>query len=67
MRDGTPDKIAGLITNYTDIESFQTKMQGPGGVHSMGHFTIAGDPGSDFYTSAGGMSCPFFHYCLSIS
>ncbi|KAK3383479.1 hypothetical protein B0T24DRAFT_688013 [Lasiosphaeria ovina] len=48
--------IVSLITSSKDIGTFQTAMQavGPGsgmGVHNAGHFTIAGDPGGDFYTS----------------
>lgn len=63
MRYATTDKIVSLMTNYTDIGSFQTKMQGPESVHGAGHFTIAGDPGGDFYTSPGGMwSHPSYHH-----
>ncbi|KAH6628199.1 hypothetical protein F5144DRAFT_493509 [Chaetomium tenue] len=52
--------IVSLITSSADIGTFQTVMQGTGGfgiggggmgVHGAGHFTIAGDPGGDFYTS----------------
>ncbi|KAK4144974.1 uncharacterized protein C8A04DRAFT_10984 [Dichotomopilus funicola] len=51
--------ITSLITGSADIGTFQTVMQGTGGfggatgmgVHGAGHFTIAGDPGGDFYTS----------------
>ncbi|KAK4039370.1 hypothetical protein C8A01DRAFT_47161 [Parachaetomium inaequale] len=52
--------IVSLITASKDLATFQTVMQGAGGfgvggggmgVHSAGHFTIAGDPGGDFYTS----------------
>ncbi|KAL2175532.1 uncharacterized protein P884DRAFT_301613 [Thermothelomyces heterothallicus CBS 202.75] len=52
--------IVDLITTSADIGTFQTVMQGAGGfgvgpagmgVHAAGHFTIAGDPGGDFYTS----------------
>ncbi|KAK3943117.1 hypothetical protein QBC46DRAFT_422272 [Diplogelasinospora grovesii] len=48
--------IVDLITNSKDIGTFQTTMQtvnpmGGMGVHGAGHFTIAGDPGGDFYTS----------------
>ncbi|KAF8851192.1 tyrosinase [Acephala macrosclerotiorum] len=47
-----------LITGYTDIGSFQTRMQGDFasgfyGVHTGGHFTIGGDPGGDLFTSPG--------------
>lgn len=50
--------IVNLITTSRDIGTFQDAMQVSGrsggsrmGVHSAGHFTIAGDPGGDFYTS----------------
>ncbi|KAF2477543.1 Di-copper centre-containing protein [Lindgomyces ingoldianus] len=52
-RDATTAKIASLITGSKDINTFQTTMQSGTGVHSAGHFTISGDPGSDFYTSPG--------------
>lgn len=49
-----------LITEHTDIGSFQGWMQGPFsqglpdyGVHTGGHYIISGDPGGDFYTSPG--------------
>jgi tyrosinase len=47
-----------LITNRTDILSFQNRMQGdfPAsylGVHAGGHFWIGGDPGGDLYASPG--------------
>lgn len=61
------EDIVSLITNSKNIGTFQDVMQGVGGggfgggfgggggggmgVHSAGHFTIAGDPGGDFYTS----------------
>lgn len=50
--------VLGLIQNSRDLATFQNVMQGAGGfggaamgVHSAGHYTIAGDPGGDFYTS----------------
>lgn len=49
--------IVSLITTSADIGTFQNVMQGGAGgfggmgVHGAGHFTIAGDPGGDFYTS----------------
>jgi len=52
-RDATTAKIASLITSSSNINAFQTNMQAGTGVHSAGHFTISGDPGSDFYTSPG--------------
>jgi tyrosinase len=53
QRDCTTDKIAALITSSQNIGNFQNTMQAANGVHSGGHFTIAGDPGSDFYVSPG--------------
>ena len=45
--------IVSLINNSRDINTFQNVMQAvaPIGVHVAGHYTIAGDPGGDFYTS----------------
>ncbi|KAI5779941.1 hypothetical protein DFH27DRAFT_364301 [Peziza echinospora] len=50
--------IAELILSNPTISKFQTRMQGDFangflGVHSAGHFTIAGDPGGDLYVSPG--------------
>ena len=53
QRDATTAKIATLITGSKDINTFQTRMQAMDGVHPAGHFTISGDPGSDFYVSPG--------------
>ncbi|KAF2751134.1 Di-copper centre-containing protein [Sporormia fimetaria CBS 119925] len=52
-RDATTAKIASLITTSSNIATFQNVMQQTNGVHGAGHFTIAGDPGSDFYVSPG--------------
>ncbi|KAF2786526.1 Di-copper centre-containing protein [Melanomma pulvis-pyrius CBS 109.77] len=52
-RDATTAKIASLITGSANIGAFQNNMQSQNGVHSGGHFTISGDPGSDFYVSPG--------------
>lgn len=52
-RDATTAKIAALITGSANINAFQTTMQSGNGVHSGGHFTVSGDPGSDFYVSPG--------------
>ncbi|KAF7182921.1 hypothetical protein CNMCM7691_002665 [Aspergillus felis] len=54
----TTDQVVDLINNYTDILSFQNRMQGdfPNGflgIHSGGHYTIGGDPGGDFFVSPG--------------
>lgn len=47
-----------LITQSSDISSFQTAMQGDFatgfyGVHTAGHFTFGGDPGGDIFSSPG--------------
>lgn len=47
-----------LLTNYNDVYDFETVMQGvPGsssvGVHGGGHYTIAGNPGGDTFSSPG--------------
>ncbi|KAF2112630.1 hypothetical protein BDV96DRAFT_648882 [Lophiotrema nucula] len=52
-RDATTAKIAALITSSANIATFQNTMQSGTGVHPAGHFTISGDPGSDFYVSPG--------------
>ncbi|TVY44172.1 Tyrosinase-like protein [Lachnellula occidentalis] len=57
-RWSTEDNSTTLITENSDIDSFQTTMQGnftagSYGVHGAGHFTIGGDPGGDIYTSPG--------------
>ncbi|KAB5559646.1 hypothetical protein GE09DRAFT_1285613 [Coniochaeta sp. 2T2.1] len=49
--------IVSLITNAKTIGNFQDTLQFAGsaqagiGLHAGGHYTIAGDPGGDFYTS----------------
>ncbi|KAF2875087.1 hypothetical protein BDV95DRAFT_307940 [Massariosphaeria phaeospora] len=53
QRDATTAKIAALITSSANINTFQNQMQSGTGVHPAGHFTISGDPGSDFYVSPG--------------
>src|SRR4051812_42763510 len=55
-RYGRTQDIVSLINNSKTIATFQETMQavtagGGMGVHNAGHFTIAGDPGGDFYTS----------------
>jgi len=47
-----------LIVGYTDIASFQNRLQGDFnngylGIHSGGHYTDGGDPGGDFFASPG--------------
>ncbi|KAN0106125.1 Di-copper centre-containing protein [Hyaloscypha variabilis] len=54
----TDTNSSDLITQNTNIASFQTTMQGDFatgfyGVHTGGHFTIGGDPGGDIFTSPG--------------
>lgn len=55
-RYGRTQDIVALIQNSRNIATFQDTMQavtpnGGMGVHNAGHFTIAGDPGGDFYIS----------------
>jgi len=50
--------VVDLILDHNDIWDFEMVMQGvPGsgniGVHGGGHYTIAGDPGSDLFVSPG--------------
>ncbi|PGH14377.1 hypothetical protein AJ80_05967 [Polytolypa hystricis UAMH7299] len=54
----TIEQTASLIKNSDDIFAFEDDMQlgvSPDdiGIHGGGHFTIGGDPGSDFYVSPG--------------
>jgi tyrosinase len=54
----TDQNSTDLITQNTDIYTFQNTMQGNFsagfyGVHTGGHFTIGGDPGGDIFTSPG--------------
>lgn len=61
----TDEKVVSLITQYTDILSFQDQMQNyaPGtmGVHNGGHYTIGGDAGADFYNSPSEPAFWFHH------
>ncbi|KAK1758292.1 hypothetical protein QBC47DRAFT_440839 [Echria macrotheca] len=50
-RYGRTEDIVRLIQNAKSIGPFQDNMQASNGVHNTGHFTIAGDPGGDFYIS----------------
>jgi tyrosinase len=57
-RWSTDSNTTDLITQNTDISSFQTTMQGDFangvfGVHTAGHFTGGGDPGGDIFVSPG--------------
>jgi tyrosinase len=50
--------IYDLIVGYTNISSFQNRLQGDFntgylGIHSGGHYTDGGDPGGDFFASPG--------------
>lgn len=61
-RESTDANSTALITENTDIDSFQTLMQGnfPAGivgVHTAGHMWVAGDPGADLFASP---ADPFF-------
>jgi tyrosinase len=49
------EDIVRLITMNDNILQFQNQMQSvnPANIHSAGHYTINGDPGSDFYVSPG--------------
>ena len=51
MAYGKTEDIVNSIVNYDTIVAFQNFMQGGTGVHGVGHFTVAGDPGGDFYIS----------------
>jgi tyrosinase len=70
-RNWTKDSdIYDLIVGYTDILSFQDRMQGDFntgylGIHSGGHYTDGGDPGGDFFASPGDPY--FFFYIVSES
>jgi len=57
-RYARPEDIVSLIINSTNVGAFQKVMQSSTssatpGVHGVGHYTIGGDPGADFYTSPG--------------
>lgn len=65
-RYGRTSDIADLITGHDTILSFQDAMEnhtpsGGLGVHRVGHFTIAGDPAGDFYTSPNDPAFWFHH------
>jgi tyrosinase len=60
MRDAKTSDIIALITNYTDVGSFQTRMQSKG-VHGAGHFTVNGDPGADLYVTPADPAFWFHH------
>jgi tyrosinase len=50
-RYGKTTDIVTQITNFQRILPFQNYLQGQSGVHGVGHFTVSGDPGGDFYIS----------------
>ncbi|KAK8064684.1 hypothetical protein PG994_007322 [Apiospora phragmitis] len=49
----TAQSIVNLVTQSPGVALFQNTMQALNNVHTSGHFTIAGDPAGDFYTSPG--------------
>jgi tyrosinase len=57
----TSDEMVTKLLNSPDMKTFWYDMQGGQnafsnnfmGVHTAGHFTVGGDPGSDFFTSPG--------------
>lgn len=57
----TNDEMVTRLLNSPDMKTFWYDMQGGQtafsnnfmGVHTAGHFTVGGDPGSDFFTSPG--------------
>ncbi|KAL2837830.1 hypothetical protein BJX68DRAFT_272915 [Aspergillus pseudodeflectus] len=54
----TTNYVVELIENYDTVEAFQNRMQGDFehgylGIHTGGHITIGGDPGSDVFVSPG--------------
>jgi tyrosinase len=63
----TNDKMVTKLLNSPDMKTFWYDMQGGDpafannfmGVHTAGHFTVGGDPGSDFFTSPGD---PWFYF-----
>lgn len=54
---GTTAHMVNLTTgDFSGIRTWQAALEGSNargepGLHGVGHFTIAGDPGGDFYTS----------------
>ena len=50
-RFGKTKDIVSSITSFDKVLPFQNFMQGGQGVHQVGHFTVSGDPGGDFYIS----------------
>ncbi|EOA86895.1 hypothetical protein ACJQWK_08475 [Exserohilum turcicum] len=63
----TNDEMVVKLLNSPDMKTFWSQMQGGDpafdnnfmGVHTAGHFTVGGDPGSDFFTSPGD---PYFFF-----
>jgi len=51
QRYGKTSDIAKFITSFDKVGPFQDYMQGGSGIHGVGHFTVSGDPGGDFYIS----------------
>lgn len=65
----TSDEMVVKLLNSKDIKTFWYDMQGGNpafannfmGVHTAGHFTVGGDPGSDFFSSPGD---PWYVLCF---
>jgi tyrosinase len=63
----TNDEMVTKLLNSKDMKTFGSDMQGGEnafannfmGVHTAGHFTVGGDPGSDFLASPGD---PYFYF-----
>lgn len=51
MLYGKTSDIATYITSFDRVGPFQDYMQSGQGIHGVGHFTVSGDPGGDFYIS----------------
>jgi len=60
-RYGKTSDIASTITYFDKVLDFQNYMQSGSGIHGVGHFTVAGDPGGDFYISPNEPSFWFHH------
>ncbi|KAK2803586.1 hypothetical protein FQN51_003348 [Onygenales sp. PD_10] len=62
------EHVVSLIENNDNLLDFQNVMQGDArvgnlGVHGGGHYTLNGDPGSDFFTSPGDPAF-FLHHAM---
>lgn len=63
MLYGKTSDIATFITYFDNVAAFQNYMQGGSGIHQVGHFTVSGDPGGDFYISPNEPSF-FLHHAM---